>query len=169
MPSVTRLRRVKRNRVARLRRNDARKKKASTGFATGSRHVGCAQCGVRRTRCRCFEILPARGMLQTGHFREYIRFLEADAGGRRFLSDCLDVSLLCQWLYVMIAQGGVSMMLFAGVVFFRHFNRVSSFGAIVSSMEPGKKTPMWKELEASLEDTTSPMKSLITLSFSGPA
>ena len=58
----------------------------------------------------------------------------------------------------MIAQGGVSMMLFAGVVFFRHFNRVSSFGAIVSSMEPGKKAPTWKELEESLQETPSLMK-----------
>ena len=58
----------------------------------------------------------------------------------------------------MALSAPVAVMLFAGVVFFRHFNSVSSFGAIVSSMEPGKKTPMWKELEASLGDTTSLMK-----------
>ena len=55
------------------------------------------------------------GNLQTQDFKRYIKFLEGGAGGRRFLSDCLDVQLLVKWIWAMASQGAASMLWFSGL------------------------------------------------------
>ena len=135
-----------------MKATTTKKKPAAASAATSaSRHVLCAQCALRRTRCECHKAPPPLGKLQSTHFAAYVAFLNAGAGGRRFLSECLDVLLLVQWLWAMAAQGAASMLLFLGVVSFRHFNRVRTWAEVVTCLDPERNAPDWKKMEANFQ------------------
>ena len=109
----------------------------------------CTMCGRRRAGCPCMSQDPPVGKLQQARFRQYLRFMVSDTR-RRTLADCLDVILMCGWARQFLADGGSMRMVFMAIFCFRHFNRLTTWQAIVEALSSDATHPRWAVLEENL-------------------
>ena len=101
------------------------------------------------------------GNLQTQYFKRYIKFLEDGAGGRRFLSDCLDVQLLVKWIWAMASQGAASMLWFSGLTGL-HSDSVRIFwGATFAVKEDVGSLPITEDPPPPLQKRTIKQKNIV--------
>jgi hypothetical protein len=117
------------------------------------RHRICATCGRRSDKCECCDTPPVVGSAQPGPFKKLRLFLRTDTR-RRFLSDCLDIRLLMEWLTRMFALGMSPHVAFIGIIAFRFFNRVSTFKYLRRAFDSRHASPRWEVLVEDLASAT---------------
>jgi len=76
---------------------------------------------------------------------------------RRFLADCLDVQVLCEWGKGFCLAGGIVANVVMGVLMFRHFNRLSTWEYIVQAFEVNRNSPDFDALTSELELAEEPL------------
>ena len=84
----------------------------------GSRHAKCPRCGRRVSRCSC---TPCSSVPLLVRLVSFANFIASGSGGRRYFSDCLDLSLLQEFIVGLSFKMSVFM-----VIAFRHTNRLTT-------------------------------------------
>ena len=107
------------------RAKTAHKKPASAqqGPARSNANRPCPQCSKRSDKCVCYQEVPPTGKLSSTTLRAFVKFWESDPR-RRYLSDCLDLRLIVEWIQQQTLAGLHRPLVILGVLLFRHFNRM---------------------------------------------